>query len=103
MIDLSGLRNFNVAALMTDATGKALSLPVAKIDFDPDNVRTKITDESIAELAAGIKAQGLLQPISVRRHPKKNAERNIRSIFAQRTSLRTTRFVECSKRSRQME
>lgn len=87
MVDLSGLRNFNVAALMTDATGKALSLPVAKIDFDPDNVRTKITEESIAELAAGIKAQGLLQPISVRRHPKKKhhyvvnfGERRLRAV-----------------------
>ena len=89
MVKFDALKDFDVSALMTGATGKALALPVDKIEFDPDNIRTQrsLDPAQLEELAATIKAQGLIQPISVRNNPKKpgfyvvNAgERRLRAV-----------------------
>ena len=86
---VKALEGFDVAALMTNATGKALALPVNKIDFDPDNVRGGVNPESIKELAASIKQNGVLQAISVRPHPAKKGryivnlgERRLRAVLS---------------------
>lgn len=71
MIDFTGLAEFDVAALKHDATGKALLLPLNKIESDPDQIRTSIDPEELQGLAASIESVGLIQPICVRRHPMK--------------------------------
>jgi ParB family chromosome partitioning protein len=89
MVKFDALRDFDVSALMTGATGKALALPVNKIEFDPDNIRTKhsLDPAQLEELAATIKSQGLIQPISVRNHPERQGfyvvnagERRLRAV-----------------------
>lgn len=71
MNDPLGLGEFSLAALTEDAAGQPLSLPVNKIDFNPDNIRDSIDADELAELAQAIKTQGLLQPILVRENPDK--------------------------------
>lgn len=46
--------------------GGVLVLPLAEVKEDPDNVRDDFDPESLAGLAASIKARGVLQPIIVR-------------------------------------
>jgi ParB/RepB/Spo0J family partition protein len=52
---------------MLDGKAQYLLLPVAKIHADPDQPRK--TFRNIGELADNMKKIGLLQPITVRRHP----------------------------------
>jgi ParB family chromosome partitioning protein len=85
----TALAGLDVSALMADATGKPLALPVNKIDFDPDNVRGEVDAAAIKELAASIKAQGVLQAISVRSHPTRKGryivnmgERRLRAVLS---------------------
>lgn len=47
-------------------TGEVANLPLSLIDLDPEQPRKSVNDEYIGELAADIKAQGVLQPITVR-------------------------------------
>ena len=68
-LDLSGLEAFNATALLEDATGKPLELPLNAIDFDPKQPRRHVLDETLTKLAETIKADGVLQPICVRPHP----------------------------------
>jgi ParB family chromosome partitioning protein len=56
--------------LLEDATGKPLELSLDLIDFDPKQPRRHIQQETLAELAETIKADGVLQPICVRPHPE---------------------------------
>lgn len=72
MISFAGLEKFDVAALGKDApapTGQPCELPVGTIHPDPENIRTHCSEAAIAELAETIKAEGLLQAITVRPHP----------------------------------
>ena len=69
-LDLSGLETFKASALLEDATGKPLELPLDAIDFDPKQPRRHVLAETLAELAETIKTDGVLQPISVRPHPE---------------------------------
>lgn len=89
MVKFDALKDFDVSALMTGATGKALALPVSKIEVNPDNIRTKhsLDPVQLEELAATIKSQGLIQPISVRNNPAKKGfyvvnagERRLRAV-----------------------
>jgi len=89
VVKFDALKDFDVSALMTGATGQALALPVNKIEFDPDNIRTKrsLDPAQLEELAATIKSQGLIQPISVRNNPAKKGfyvvnagERRLRAV-----------------------
>ena len=49
--------------------GAPLKLPITSIDEDPDQPRHEFDPDGLAELAETIKARGVRQPISVRRHP----------------------------------
>jgi ParB family transcriptional regulator, chromosome partitioning protein len=72
MLNFSGLKDFDVAALGRDApapTGQPCELPVALIHPDPDNIRTACSETEIVELAETIRVDGLLQAITVRPHP----------------------------------
>ena len=44
-------------------------IPVEKITANPHQPRTRFDDDAIQELAASIKATGVLQPVIVRRIP----------------------------------
>lgn len=86
-MDFSDLIDIDFAALKRDVSGHPLVLPVAKVEVDPDNLRTTIDQPKLEELAASIRTQGLIQPISVRHHPSKpgcflvNAgERRLRAV-----------------------
>lgn len=68
-LDLSGLETFTASALLEDATGKPLELPLDAIDFDPQQPRRRVLAETLTELAETIKTDGVLQPICVRPHP----------------------------------
>lgn len=94
MLKFDGLKEFDVGALMTSATGKALALPVNKIDYDPDNIRTKnsLDPVQLDELAATIRSQGLIQPISVRHNPKKTG---FYLVNAGERRLRAVRLLGC--------
>ena len=51
--------------------GAPLQLAIESIIEDPDQPRNEFDPEGLAELAASIKERGVLQPISVRRHPNR--------------------------------
>ncbi len=76
MGQFEGLKDFDVAALGRNAstsTGKPRELPVARIERDPDNIRKSFDEAAVIQLAEIIKADGLLQAITVRRNlHKKN-------------------------------
>lgn len=63
-----------LAALITDAeipdelTATVTDIPVNLVDPNPFQPRQVFDEESIAELTQSIRAQGLLQPVLVRRH-----------------------------------
>jgi ParB family chromosome partitioning protein len=72
MIQFDDLKDFDVTALGRDApatVGKPCSLPVGSIHPDPDNIRKNCAEATIAELAETIRVDGLLQAITVRKHP----------------------------------
>jgi ParB family chromosome partitioning protein len=50
--------------------GGTLELPVDEIIANPHQPRTHFDDEAIRELAASIRATGVLQPVLVRRNPE---------------------------------
>ena len=71
MGQFEGLKDFDVAALGRNAsatTGKPRDLPVARIERDPDNIRKSFDEAAVIQLAETIKADGLLQAITVRRN-----------------------------------
>ena len=63
--------------------GKPLQLLVADIDEDPKQPRSEFDLEPLQQLAASIKQRGVLQAISVRRHPD-NPERWMLNFGARR-------------------
>jgi len=74
MGQFEGLKDFDVAALGRNAsatTGKPRELPVARIERDPDNIRKTFDEAAVIQLAETIKADGLLQAITVRRNVHK--------------------------------
>jgi ParB family transcriptional regulator, chromosome partitioning protein len=50
--------------------GRPLTLSLDAIDEDPAQPRTEFDPEALGELAASIASRGVLQPVSVRRHPE---------------------------------
>ena len=71
MGQFEGLKEFDVAALGRNASvssGKPRELPVARIERDPDNIRKSFDEAAVIQLAETIKADGLLQAITVRRN-----------------------------------
>ena len=49
--------------------GRPMVLPVDSVEEDPSQPRLEFDPEALAELAASIGSRGVLQPVSVRRHP----------------------------------
>jgi ParB family chromosome partitioning protein len=47
-----------------------LSLPIEKIQPNPDQPRRMFSDDNLSELAASILAKGIIQPLIVRKSPK---------------------------------
>src|ERR1700735_1247084 len=72
MGQFEGLKEFDVAALGRNAvsSGKPRELPVARIERDPDNIRRSFDEAAVIQLAETIKADRLLQAITVRRNPQ---------------------------------
>ena len=66
-LPLDGLDLLNAPANMT--AGAPLQLPLDLIDEDPDQPRKDFDQVTLAELTDSVKARGVLQAISVRRHP----------------------------------
>ena len=66
-LPLDGLDLLNAPAILT--AGAPLQLPLDLIDEDPDQPRQDFDKVTLAELTDSVKARGVLQAISVRRHP----------------------------------
>lgn len=66
-LPLDGLDLLNAPAILT--AGAPLQLPLDLIDEDPDQPRKDFDQVALAELTDSVKARGVLQAISVRRHP----------------------------------
>jgi len=93
-----GKRKFTVDALFTDHRPQAVGvedLPTAKeirldrIEADPDQPRRTFDPDRLAELAASIKREGILQPIAVRY----DGERDIYVVIHGERRLRAAREV----------
>ena len=84
------LDSLDAIAPVTIPDGKPLSIELASIDEDPAQPRTEFDPESLRELADSIAARGVLQPVSVRRHPE-TASRWILNFGARR--LRASRLA----------
>jgi ParB family chromosome partitioning protein len=72
-VDLSGLDQFKASSLVADRVGPPAGAPLEvaldAIDFDPKQPRRTVNEASLAELAASIQGQGVLEPVSLRTHP----------------------------------
>lgn len=71
-LDLSGLEQFRASSLLdSDASpgGKPQEVDLDLIEFDPDQPRRSLCEASLQELAASIKAYGVLEAVSLRSHP----------------------------------
>src|ERR1700692_5138117 len=74
MGQFEALKDFDVTAPGRSAsppTAKPRECPVARIERDPDNIRKSFDEAAVIQLAETIKADGLLQAITVRRNPHK--------------------------------
>ena len=56
-----------VPAAMEAAAGRLLELDIGQIDPNPSQPRKKFDEEALSELAESIRAQGIVQPLVVRR------------------------------------
>ncbi len=59
----------STAVATDEQVAGGMEIPLGEIDANPYQPRTLFDDEAIQELAASIKATGVLQPILVRRNP----------------------------------
>ena len=59
-------------AFLKPATGRAadMTLPIEKIEPNPGQPRRQFTKADLADLAASIRAKGVIQPLIVRKSPK---------------------------------
>jgi hypothetical protein len=74
-LDLSSLAQFRASALLnsTDAAiadGVPVQVALPLIDFDPMQPRRSVDEGTIAQLAQSIQTHGVLEPVSLRRHPE---------------------------------
>jgi ParB family chromosome partitioning protein len=73
-INLSGLDQFKASALLaerTQPTGTPMEVSLDLMDFDPRQPRRTINESSLLELAESIKAQCVLEPVSLRSNPER--------------------------------
>ncbi len=72
-LDLSGLDQFKASTLLRTPAPAAEAAPpemeLDLIDFDPEQPRRSLDETLLAELAASIRAKGVLEPVSLRTHP----------------------------------
>lgn len=72
-LDLSGLDQFKASALLSAPAPAAEAAPpemeLDLIDFDPEQPRRSLDETLLGELAASIRAKGVLEPVSLRTHP----------------------------------
>jgi len=74
-LDLTGLEQFRASQLLDGAVAAAGERPpemdLELIDFDPSQPRRTVDPKKLEELAAAIQAVGVLEPVSLRRHPQR--------------------------------
>jgi len=63
------LEAIHASAPETDASGKPKDIPVSLIERNPYQTRTRFDEKQIEELAASVRATGVVQPILVRPLP----------------------------------
>lgn len=70
-LDLGNLDSFRASGLLAAApVGAPVQVALELIDFDPHQPRRTINEASLNELAESIRAQGVLEPVSLRSHPE---------------------------------
>src|SRR5439155_6121292 len=96
-LDLTGLDQFRASALLADPPphdSVPQEMDLELIDFDPEQPRGSVDDASLAELAASIREKGVLEPVSLRRHPDRPGRfivnRGERRVRASRLAGRRT-------------
>lgn len=98
-LDLSGLAQFRPSDFLAAGVGvsdpsAAVHVDLSVIDFDPAQPRRSFKRESLDELSESIRQHGVLEPVSLRRHPER-ADRYIvnrgeRRVRAARQAALTT-------------
>jgi ParB family chromosome partitioning protein len=83
----------STAVALDDQVSGGMEIPVGDIDANPYQPRTLFNDEAIQELAASIKASGVLQPVIVRR----NAGASGYQLVAGERRLRAAKIAGISK------
>ncbi len=73
-LDLSGLAQFRPSDFLAAGAGvsdpsAAMQVDLSLVDFDPKQPRRSFKRESLDELSESIRQHGVLEPVSLRRHP----------------------------------
>ena len=73
-LDLSGLAQFRPSDFLATGSGAsdpsaAVQVHLSLVDFDPKQPRRSFKRESLDELSESIRQHGVLEPVSLRRHP----------------------------------
>jgi ParB family chromosome partitioning protein len=96
-LDLAALDQFKASALLAEPAPQGptpAEIALDLIDFDPEQPRGSIDEAALAELAASIREKGVLEPVSLRRHPDRPGRyivnRGERRVRASRLAGRTT-------------
>jgi ParB family chromosome partitioning protein len=96
-LDLTGLDQFRASALLADPPphdSVPQEMDLELVDFDPEQPRGSVDEASCAELAASIREKGVLEPVSLRRHPDRPGRfvvnRGERRVRASRLAGRRT-------------
>lgn len=73
MMDLSGLDQFKASGLLEAGGARAVpgEMALDLIDFDAEQPRTQLNEQSLQELAESIRQHGVLEPVSLRPHPER--------------------------------
>jgi ParB family transcriptional regulator, chromosome partitioning protein len=83
----------STAVALDDQVSGGMEIPIGDIDANPYQPRTLFSNEAIQELAASIKASGVLQPVIVRR----NAGASGYQLVAGERRLRAAKIAGISK------
>jgi ParB family chromosome partitioning protein len=96
-LDLACLEQFKASALLAEPVPQGptpAEIALDLIDFDPEQPRGSVDEAALAELAASIREKGVLEPVSLRRHPDRPGRyivnRGERRVRASRLAGRTT-------------
>ncbi|MDN4592065.1 chromosome partitioning protein ParB [Xenophilus aerolatus] len=98
-LDLSGLAQFRPSDFLAAGAGvsdpsAAVHVDLSVIDFDPAQPRRSFKRESLDELSESIRQHGVLEPVSLRRHPERGeryiVNRGERRVRAARQAALTT-------------